>query len=409
MASTVQPNQDVSVSCSNFGVALSWDHDRGRTIDLDLQAIAFDSSGKLLDAVYYNNLKALGRGLTHSGDETTGAKCGFDEAVWVNLRQLPESVSLIAFVVACHSGGHLREARNGMFHLLEDSAGRETGKFMLEQSDEEVDLVAALIRGSGGWAFRLVDLPAQDGQHFIDILEPTIGNFVRSVIPGAPRRIKAAFAMEKGSVVDLPKSSALQRVVAGLGWDTSMGAVDLDVSAVMLDGGSNHVETVFFGQLSAQGVTHSGDNLTGHGSGDDETITVELELLPPRVQQIFLLINIYSRGKDFTQVANPYCHLITMDGEEICKYKLEEAGREQGLMMARLFREPGGARWGFQAIGVPCRGSMWKDSLGSVQEYGKKQPRELQPVRSVSTTDYKRIPTDVVVQNGCTPGNCCLM
>ena len=58
----------------------------------------------------------------------------------------------------------------------------------------------------------------------MDILEPTIGNLIREVIPGAPKRQKAltwavfllcflgpaaffiqvAFAMEKGAVVDLP-------------------------------------------------------------------------------------------------------------------------------------------------------------------------------------------------------------
>jgi len=110
----------------------------------------------------------------------------------------------------------------------------------------------------------------------IDILEPTIGNFVRQLIPGAPRHIEAAFAMQKGAVVDMPKSSAMRRVVVGLGWDTTCGEDIVDVSAVMLNSSSAVVDTVFFGKMAAPGVTHSGDNLTGHGDGDDEQITVEL-------------------------------------------------------------------------------------------------------------------------------------
>merc|ERR1712008_322264 len=110
---------------------------------------------------------------------------------------------------------------------------------------------------------------------------------------------------------DLPKSSQMKSAVAGLGWDTDKGNVDLDVSAVMLDQSCRHVNTVFYGQLSAQGVTHSGDNLTGQGSGDDETITIALEHVPPRVHQIFFVINIFSRGTNFSQVANPYCRLHT--------------------------------------------------------------------------------------------------
>uniref|UniRef100_A0A7S0AXP3 TerD domain-containing protein n=1 Tax=Pyrodinium bahamense TaxID=73915 RepID=A0A7S0AXP3_9DINO len=392
------------MNCSKFGIALSWDRVPGRRVDLDLQAIAFDVSGKLLDAVYYNNLKALGRGLTHSGDETTGERSGFDESIWVNFQHLPGNVPLIVFVVACHSGGHLCDARNGKFHLLEDSPSQETGQFQLEDSGEEVDLVGALLRVGGGWAFRLVDVPAQDGQHFIDILEPTIGSFVRQVIPGAPRRIKAAFAMEKGAVVDLPKSSALQSVVAGLGWDTTSGEVDLDVSAVMLDGACSAVQAVFFGNLTALGMQHSGDNLTGAGIGDDETITVELERVPAVVQQIFFLINIYSRARTFNQVANPYCRLVTMAGEEICNYKLREAGNQQGLVMARLFREPGGARWGFQAIGVPCRGQIWKDSMPSVVGHARKQPRDLQSKHGLPPA----LTAEFTSSGICGAGGCCV-
>jgi len=379
MAFDLVVGQDVPVNCSRFGIGLSWDHGGRKALDLDLQAIAFDSQGKLLDAVYYNNLKGLGKGLTHSGDEVTGEKTGLDETVWANMQRLPGNVVLIAYVVACYSGGHLRDAMNGRFHLLEDKNANEIGKFALEVSDKEVDLVGALIRGPHGWVFRVIDMPAQDGQHFMDILEPTIGNLVRSVIPGAPRRIKAAFAMEKGSVVDLPQSSQLQSVVAGLGWDTDKGDVDLDVSAVMLDQNCRHVDTVFFGQLTAHGIKHSGDNLTGEGSGDDETIIVALEHVLPTVNQIFFVVNIYTRGTNFSQIANPYCRLCTAGGEEICNFRLEEAGREQGLLMARLFREPGGARWGFQSIGVPCKGSMWKDSLPTIISYGGKNPRDLQP------------------------------
>merc|ERR1712048_1234647 len=109
---------------------------------------------------------------------------------------------------------------------------------------------------------RLIDSPAQDGKHFIDILEPTIGNYVRQVIPGAPRRIKACFAMEKGDVVDLPRSSHMPTIVAGLGWDAGTSGVDLDVSAVLFDGGNTCVDCCFFGNLEVTGVKHSGDNLT---------------------------------------------------------------------------------------------------------------------------------------------------
>jgi len=357
---------------------LSWDADGGSKVDLDLQAIAFDANGRLLDAVYYNNLKALGKGLVHSGDEQTGEKMGVDEAAWANLRVLQAKSKLVLFVIAA-SRGHLCDAVNGKFQVFQDSFANEVAQFRLENSDEEVDLVGALMHSEGDeWFFRLIDVPAQDGQHFIDILEPTIGNFVRQVIPNAPRRIKAAFAMEKGAVVDLPKSADMKQIVAGLGWDTDEGDVDLDVSVVLLDQGGAHVDTVFFGNLEYTGIQHSGDNLTGEGSGDDETITLELDRVPSNIQQAIFVINIYTNGQTFADVANPYCRVISTHDDEFCRYQLSEAGSEQGLVVARLFRDAGGRRWSFQAAGVPCRGRTWKDSMESVMQLSHMTPRNLQ-------------------------------
>eukprot|EP00928_Gymnodinium_smaydae_P034151 TRINITY_DN24277_c1_g1_i1.p1 TRINITY_DN24277_c1_g1~~TRINITY_DN24277_c1_g1_i1.p1 ORF type:complete len:435 (-),score=108.43 TRINITY_DN24277_c1_g1_i1:32-1336(-) len=380
--------QDFPVAGARFGVALSWDHAGGREIDVDLQAIAFDGSGKLLDAVYYNNLKACGKGLTHSGDETTGAKSGFDEVVWAQLQRMPESVRLVVYVVACHSGGHLRDVRNGKFHLLGDTPDTRLGEFRLEESEEEVDCIGALFRGAdGAWSFKLVDLPAQDGRHFMDILEPTIGTLVRQLLPGAPRRIKACFAMEKGSVVDLPLTQEAARVKACLGWDTSCGNVDLDVSAVMLDANCRPVDTVFFGNLEGRGVVHSGDNLTGEGDGDDEVISVDFGAIATNVAQVVFVINIYTNGRSFAQVANPYCRVIFESGEEVCRYALREAGNKQGLIIARLMREPGD-RWGVQAMGLPCIGKTWKDSMPEITRSAAMKPTALQLARTSTFSSH---------------------
>mmetsp|Transcript_87121 Transcript_87121/g.247000 ORF Transcript_87121/g.247000 Transcript_87121/m.247000 type:complete len:434 (-) Transcript_87121:109-1410(-) len=395
---SILKEEDFAARGSRFGIALSWDRSGGHAVDLDLQGIAFDAQGKLLDAVYYNNLKALGRGLTHSGDEVTGDKEGFDEAIWVNFPKMAATVPLLVFIVACYKGGSIHDARNGRFHLLEDRASNEVGQFRLENFAGKAAIIGSLMRKSGGWVFRTAHEVAMDGQHFIDILEPTIGNYVRRVIPGAPRRLKAAFAMEKGSVVDLPQAGGARQTVAALGWDTSMGEVDLDVSAVLLDGSAHEIECVFFGNEEAQGIKHSGDNLTGDGSGDDESVCIELDALSKRVEQIFFVVNIYTKGRTFAQVANPYCRLVTSDGEEFCRYQLTEAGSEQALIMARLFREPGN-RWGFQAVGAPCRGQTYKDSMPAVLQYARTRPSDL-GMRSVSSAGSGRPPGDSCRSSG---------
>eukprot|EP00427_Karlodinium_veneficum_P060114 CAMPEP_0169396348 /NCGR_PEP_ID=MMETSP1017-20121227/51292_1 /TAXON_ID=342587 /ORGANISM="Karlodinium micrum, Strain CCMP2283" /LENGTH=189 /DNA_ID=CAMNT_0009500725 /DNA_START=18 /DNA_END=584 /DNA_ORIENTATION=+ len=177
--------------------------------------------------------------------------------------------------------------------------------------------------------------------------------------------------MEKGGVLDLPKE--LAQITVGLGWDLDEGEVDLDVSAVLLEGSGNDIEAVFFGRLESEehGIQHTGDNLTGAGDGDDEQIIVPLERVGAIVQQVFFVVNIYSPGKTFRQVAEPYCRVVDeATGSELCRYALRDAGSESGLIIAKIAREAGD-RWGFHALGLPCRGRTYKDSIPQIRQTSK--------------------------------------
>merc|ERR1712008_228850 len=100
------------------------------------------------------------------------------------------------------------------------------------------------------------------------------------------------------------------------------------------------------------------------GDGDDEQIIVQLQQVGAVVQQIFFVVNIYTKGKTFRQVTNPFCRVVDeVSQSELCRYSLRDcAGHNNGLLIARLVREAGG-RWGFHALGLPCHGTMYKDSL----------------------------------------------
>jgi len=332
-----------------------------------------DSAGVIIDCAYYNNLKAV-RAITHSGDETTGKPHGIQELVWVTLRKLPPNVSLLIFVVAAYSGGFLKDVANGQLHVLEEAESRVIAQFEMERSAASVDVVAAMHRdpigggaGPSSWKFRIIDEPAQKGQHFMDIL-PLIAETCRVFIPGAPKKQKVAFAMEKGGVLDLPRG--LDTITVGLGWDVDEGEVDLDVSAVLLDRDGKDLEAVFFGRLESEehGIEHTGDNLTGEGEGDDEQIIVNLSRIGPQVQQVFFVVNIYTPGKSFRQVAEPYCRVVDeASSSELCRYALRDAGHESGLIVSKIAREAGD-RWGFHALGLPCRGRTFKDSLPQIRQ-----------------------------------------
>jgi len=132
-----------------------------------------------------------------------------------------------------------------------------------------------------------------------------------------------------------------------------------------MDGDGNDMESVFFGRLESEehGIQHTGDNLTGECDGDDEQIIVNLDRIGNSVQQVFFVVNIYTPNTSFAQVAEPFCRVVDSNsGSELCRYALRDAGRESGLIIARIAREAG-SRWGFHALGLPCRGRTFKDSL----------------------------------------------
>merc|ERR1711976_711329 len=190
---------------------------------------------------------------------------------------------------------------------------------------------------------------------------------IRRFLPHAPERQKVAFAMEKGGVLDLPQS--LGQITVGLGWDVDEGEGDLDVSAVLMDREDKDVEAVFFGRLESEehGIQHTGDNLTGEGEGDDEQIVVNLDQIGDSIQQVFFVVNIYTPHKTFMQVAEPFCRVVdNSTGAELCRYALRDAGSESGLIIARIAREAGG-RWGFHALGLPCRGRTYKDTTAQLR------------------------------------------
>jgi len=367
-----------AVSGSRFGVKLGWDAvETNALIDLDLQAVAFDSEGTLVDAVYYNRLVALDGTLEHTGDELTNAVGPVSETVWLNLLTLPCHVHLVFFVIARAGGGYICDAPNGSVSVYRDSMCEEVARFNLKSCQESVFLLGVLIRGENSWLFWPVREHIADGQHFMDVLEPAIGNVIRRVLAAAPRKIRAAFAMQKGTIVDLPKGMDSHLVVAGLGWDTDAGHVDLDVSVVLFTADGSHVDTVFYDNLEAPGIKHSGDNMTGDGGGDDETISLHLDAVSSQVQQMVFVVNIYTKDRTFKQVTNPYCRLYATDEEDLCKYGLTEAGEREGLIIARLvFEAERGRRWSFQAAGQPCSGRTWKESMPELTAFAASPARQ---------------------------------
>merc|ERR1712048_33913 len=97
-------------------------------------------------------------------------------------------------------------------------------------------------------------------------------------------------------------------------------------------------------------------------------IVVKLQAVGHDVKQIVFVINIYTLDKTFKDVRNAYCR-VTDDStqRELCRYRLIDSGNQNGLIVASINREPGD-RWGFHAVGVPCRGRNHLESLEEIKQ-----------------------------------------
>jgi tellurium resistance protein TerD len=185
-------------------------------------------------------------------------------------------------------------------------------------------------------------------------------------------------SLNKGGNVSLTKAAPnLSSLVLGLGWDlrTTTGAdFDLDASALVTgaDGKvlSNGHFVFFNNKRSPDGaVEHSGDNLTGEGAGDDETVTVNVTALPPEVDKVVVAASIYeadARGQSFGQVRNAYIRVLDQgSGEELARYDLtEDAAGETAMVFGELYRN--GQEWKFRAVGQGYASGL----TGIAQDFG---------------------------------------
>lgn len=187
-----------------------------------------------------------------------------------------------------------------------------------------------------------------------------------------------AISLTKGQSVSLVKQGGgtLTRVRMGLGWDamkkkgmfggSKSQSIDLDASAMLFDSSGQLVDQIWFQQLRSKdgSVQHTGDNLTGAGEGDDESIIVDLSSVPAAVHTLVFVVNSFT-GQNFSQIENAYCRLVDETNQtEIARYELTGSGTHNGQVMAKVTRD--GSAWSMTAIGAVANGRTFKDLLPAV-------------------------------------------
>lgn len=177
-----------------------------------------------------------------------------------------------------------------------------------------------------------------------------------------------AVNLTKGGRINLAKAApTLKRVRIGLGWNMKRhdtGAhFDIDASAFILKAAApnntliSESHFVFYNNLASPegAVKHSGDNRTGEGDGDDESIIIDLAKLPAEAVEISFVVTIHdgqAKRQNFGQISEAYINLYNDEsGDIVATYKLdEEFSLETAVQFGSLYRNNG--EWSFKAVGA---------------------------------------------------------
>uniref|UniRef100_A0A7S4MGL0 TerD domain-containing protein n=1 Tax=Vannella robusta TaxID=1487602 RepID=A0A7S4MGL0_9EUKA len=167
----------------------------------------------------------------------------------------------------------------------------------------------------------------------------------------------------------------LSQIYIGLGWDMAPGNGNIDLDACIAGLGANDKLLadewfVFYNNLTSPdrvSIVHNGDNKTGQGDGDDESINIDLTKIPPQVVKLLVIISMHdAQGKNFTQVQNAFFRIVDANTkQETHRLDLSagQGGTTECLIFAEIVRDQGG--WSIKPVcfSVPSLGAL----LGNLQ------------------------------------------
>lgn len=199
-------------------------------------------------------------------------------------------------------------------------------------------------------------------------------------------------ALGKGEALPLEQEGGnrLHKVCVGLNWGaipkkkyfgvgSGMKAVDLDGSVALFDDENELLELVFYNNKRSQdgAIIHSGDDLSGDRSGDDkldnEVILVNLDKIRPEVNQLFIMLNSYTK-QNFGEI--PYVKIRVYEGtplrvDSIIAYfnlsRDSAYAARISMLMAKLYRDEKGS-WKFETIGEPVAAPDIMSTVEAIQE-----------------------------------------
>ncbi|MET8412374.1 TerD family protein [Streptomyces sp. NPDC005195] len=152
----------------------------------------------------------------------------------------------------------------------------------------------------------------------------------------------------------------------GVSWDPTAGSsgglmgklrrqagTDLDLIAIAMQG-SDPVRLAGLDSLDPLGngsLVHSGDNQTGRGDGDDETVTVEFARVPANVTSIVFVAAAFKKGSSFQKARNVSIKVYDATGgttQQVADIWPSMLSNDNGCAVAKAIRA--GGAWKLEVI-----------------------------------------------------------
>lgn len=187
MAISLSKGGNVSLSkeapgLSNLLIGLGWDArvTDGTDFDLDASAFLLNATGKVrsnADFIFYNQTKSDNGSVEHTGDNRTGEGDGDDEAIVVQLNNVPTDIEKIVVAVTIHEADARRQnfgqVSSAYIRCVNKDNNQEIAKYDLSEdaSVETAMIFGEVYRHNGEWKFKAI------GQGFAGGLAPLASSY----------------------------------------------------------------------------------------------------------------------------------------------------------------------------------------------------------------------------------------
>ncbi|MBF0584786.1 MAG: tellurium resistance TerZ family protein [Magnetococcales bacterium] len=142
-------------------------------VDLDASCGLFDAANKLVDVVYFGNLRSKDGSIVHSGDDLTGDTGGDDgldnEIITLDLSRIDPITNQIVFILNSFRGHDFGDIPHAMLRIYEGTPDRVESVFATYNIAQDPKfkgfvsmIMGKLYRHQSSWKFAAIGEPTRD-------------------------------------------------------------------------------------------------------------------------------------------------------------------------------------------------------------------------------------------------------